>query len=156
VCGRFTLRTPAAALTERFSVDVPLELAPRYNVAPTQPVAAFRYDPAEHQRRFVQLRWGLVPSWAQDPSIGARMINARAETVHEKPAFRTAFRRRRCLVLADGYFEWQKTGRTKQPYYIHFADGRPFALAALWERWGAPESADAVESCAIITTRPTP
>jgi putative SOS response-associated peptidase YedK len=152
MCGRFTLRTPAAALAERFFCDVPPDLAPRYNVAPTQAVAAIRCRTGASGREFAWLRWGLVPAWARDPTGGKPMINARAETVHEKPAFRSAFRRRRCLILADGYYEWQKMGKAKQPFYIHLADGRPFSLAGLWERWGAAGAPDAIESCTIITT----
>ena len=146
MCGRFTVRTPAHRLAEAFGVDLRANLAPRYNIAPTQQVAVLRGD------GFSMLRWGLVPSWAKDPAIGSRMINARAETVAEKPSFRAAFRQRRCLVLADGFYEWQKrSGGVKQPYYIRLADDRPFAFAGLWERWRRPEGGD-LETCTIITT----
>ena len=152
MCGRFTLRTPAHRLAEAFGVcDLP-NLAPRYNIAPSQDVAAVRRAEDGDGRELVLLRWGLVPYWAKDPAIGNRMINARAETVAEKPAFRAAFRRRRCLVAADGFYEWQKTADgKKQPWFIRLADDAPFAIAGLWERWKSPQG-DAVESCTLITT----
>lgn len=125
-------------------------LLPRFNVAPTQSVAAIRQT--DQRRELVLLRWGLVPAWAKDIAIGNKMINARAETVAEKPAFRSAFKRRRCLILTDGYYEWQKTGTQKQPYHIHMRDGRPFVFAGLWERWQEPTQSQAVETCTIITT----
>ncbi len=133
---------------------------PRYNIAPTQSVWAVRNSPADDQREAVQLHWGLIPPWAKEAAIGNRMINARAETVAEKPSFRSALKRQRCLVLADGYYEWQKTGgRTKQPYYFHREGDQAFAFAGLWERWrdkSADDSNDAstIESCTIITTTP--
>lgn len=155
MCGRFTLRTPATVLTEQLLLDLGVEeipeLSPRYNVAPTQAIAVVR-ELADEGRRCELLRWGLVPSWAKDVSIGNRMINARAETVAEKPAFRTAFRRRRCLVLADGYFEWKKEGAKKQPYYIRMRDESPFAFAGLWERWSPGGDDAALDTCTLITT----
>jgi putative SOS response-associated peptidase YedK len=128
-------------------------LQPRFNIAPTQAVAAVRRVPesSEPARQLVLLRWGLVPSWAKDPKIGNSLINARAESVAAKPAFRTAFRRRRCLVVADGFYEWQRTGTKKQPYFIRLADDRPFAFAGLWEFWEGPDHS-ALESCTLITT----
>ncbi|MCH7813503.1 MAG: SOS response-associated peptidase, partial [Planctomycetes bacterium] len=104
-------------------------------------------------RRLELLRWGLIPSWAKDPAIGARMINARSETAAEKPSFRAAFRRRRCLLPADGFYEWQRSGRVKQPYYIRLKHGPPFALAGLWEQWHSPDGS-LVETCTILTTEP--
>ncbi len=156
MCGRFTLRTPATVLTRQLLLDLgveaPADLRPRFNIAPTQMIAAVR-EVSPGDRTFDWLRWGLVPSWAKDVSIGNRMVNARAETVAEKPAFRDAFRRRRCLVLADGYYEWRKEGSKKQPYYIRMADESPFAFAGLWERWSPGGSNDAVlETCTLITT----
>ena len=148
MCGRFTLRTPAAVLIRQFGVDVGLQLALRYNIAPTQQVPVVRL--AEQGRELVMMRWGLIPSWANDLKIGASLINARAETAAEKPAFRSAMKRRRCLIPADGFYEWRKAGKTKQPIYIRRADDQPFAFAGLWERWskqGAP-----IESCTILTT----
>lgn len=129
------------------------DLQPRYNIAPTQPVAAVRLPEDGADRELVMLHWGLIPFWAKDPRIGARMINARAETAADKPAFRAAFRRRRCLVPADGFYEWQKQNGTKQPYYIHLQDGRPFAFAGLWERWRGEDDA-VIESCTLLTTKP--
>ena len=161
MCGRFTLRTPANVLTEQLlrdlGVEAPASLRPRYNAAPTQSIAVVRESPEiarespEAAREFAMLRWGLIPSWAKDPSIGNRMINARGETVAEKPAFRAAFRRRRCLIPADGFFEWKKIGKQKQPYYFRMSDERPFAFAGLWECWAGDGDA-ALESCTIITT----
>lgn len=159
MCGRFTLRTRSASLVELFGGEPLPELGPRYNIAPTQAVAMMRIAPDTCVRQWQMVRWGLVPSWAKDASIGNRMINARAETVADKPAFRTAFRRRRCLVPADGYFEWQKTGEgqttssVKQPYYIRLDDDRPFAMAGLWESWLNPATNVTLQSCTIITTQ---
>jgi len=152
MCGRFTLRTNSVSLAEQFGCELPFDLPPRYNIAPTQPVATVRIGPEEARRHWQMVRWGLIPSWAKEASIGSRMINARAETVADKPAFRAALRRRRCLVPADGYYEWQKTGKSKQPYYIRLRDNLPFAMAGLWERWINPETGEPVETCTIITT----
>jgi putative SOS response-associated peptidase YedK len=139
-------------LAEEFGVAGPLpEILPSYNVAPTQEVAAVLLESGE--RRLEMLRWGLIPSWADDPQIGSRMINARSETAAEKPSFRTAFRKRRCLIPADGFYEWQKTGNGKQPYYIHMKDGSPFVFAGLWETWGG-DGKDEIRSCTILTTDP--
>jgi putative SOS response-associated peptidase YedK len=148
MCGRFTLRTPLSKLVRQFGVlDVP-ELPLRYNIAPTQEIAAVRA--AGDGRELVLLRWGLIPSWADDPRVGNRAINARSETADTKPAFHDAFRQRRCLVVADGFYEWKADGRTKQPYYIQMADGSAFAFAGLWERWR--RKGQAIESCTILTT----
>jgi putative SOS response-associated peptidase YedK len=150
MCGRFTLRTPAVDLVEIFQLLHMPELTPRYNIAPTQPVAVVRQE--GKQRELSLLHWGLIPSWSKDPKLGASLINARAETVATKPAFRTAFKRRRCLIPVDGFYEWKKTeGKTKQPYYIRLSKEGPFAFAGLWEHWEGPDSS-AVESCTIITT----
>lgn len=149
MCGRFTLRTPLGKLIEQFQLEsAPEQLPLRFNVAPTDSVLSLR-DTAD-QRETVMLRWGLVPPWAKELSIGSRMINARSETVAEKPAFREAFRRRRCLVLADGYLEWKKVGSKKQPYHIRMQDHRPFAFAGLWERWTRGD--EPLETCTILTT----
>lgn len=153
MCGRFTLITPAETLVEQFQLFEAPTLSPRYNIAPTQPVAAVRQSPGNGGRELVLLRWGLVPSWAKDPGIGARMINARSETVAQKPAFRAAFRRRRCLVLADGFYEWQRLERGKQPFYVRLHDGRPFAFAGLWEHWEGPDET-MLDSCTVLTTEP--
>ena len=152
MCGRYTLATPVERLAEEFGFDASsVDLPPNYNVAPTQGVAAVLAEGGE--RRLEVLRWGLIPSWADDPQIGSRMINARAETAPEKPSFRRAFRERRCLIPADGFYEWKRTDGSKQPYYIYMKEGRPFAFAGLWESWkddGGPE----IRSCAILTTKP--
>jgi putative SOS response-associated peptidase YedK len=124
-------------------------LSPRYNIAPTQAVAVVRAG--EGGRRLDGLRWGLIPSWAKDEALGDRMINARAETLAEKPAFRSAFRARRCLIVADGFYEWRKVGGRKQPHCIAFRDRRPFGFAGLWERWEGGADGP-VESCTIVTT----
>ncbi len=151
MCGRFTLHSRLNLLLRQFALQAGPEWAPRYNIAPTQTAPVIRLAPSTGKREMVLLRWGLVPAWAKDTSIGNRMINARAETVATKPSFRSAFKRRRCLVPADGYFEWQKTAAGKQPYYIHLADETPFAMAGLWESWHADQD-DAVETFTIITT----
>ena len=154
MCGRFTLRTPAANWLPLFQIDNPVELAARFNVAPTQMVSAIRAaksDNSSNKRELASLKWGLIPSWAKEKSIGARMINARGETVAEKPSFRTAFKKRRCLIIADGFYEWQKIDKkTKQPYYICMKDRMPFAFAGLWEYWKKEQ--EPIESCTIITT----
>jgi putative SOS response-associated peptidase YedK len=153
MCGRFTLFVDPKDLMEAFpGFALPVEWTPRYNIAPTQPVAVI---PNNGQNKIEFFRWGLIPSWAKDPAIGNRMINARAETVADKPSFRAAFQRRRCLVLADGFYEWRKeAGRTaKTPMYIRLKSGKPFAFAGLWETWRAPDE-ETVYSCNIITTEP--
>lgn len=150
MCGRYTLTTSKGKLAEEFDLSGELpELTPSYNIAPTQDVAAILGDGEE--RRLELMRWGLIPSWADDSEIGSRMINARSETVAEKPSFRAAFKRRRCLVPADGFYEWQKTNGAKQPFHIRLQDERPFALAGLWETW-QDEDGPEVHSCTILTT----
>lgn len=160
MCGRFALGAAPESLAALFELEagaLPEGLRPRYNIAPTQPVLAARWlvpDGEPGGRALGWLRWGLVPSWAKEFAIGARLINARAETAAAKPAFRSALRRRRCLVAADGFYEWQRRGRgRKQPYLIRLRDGRPFAFAGLWERWRSPEGL-LVESCTLLTTEP--
>ncbi|CAN5300959.1 SOS response-associated peptidase [soil metagenome] len=149
MCGRYTLRTPVNSLVERFKIDeYPSSIIPSYNIAPTQEVAAVVEQ--DEKRKLEMLRWGLIPSWAKDPEIGNRMINARGETVSEKPSFRKAFKVRRCLILADGFYEWQKTDNGKQPYHVRMQDGSPFAFAGLWEFWNG--GGDEMRTCAIITT----
>jgi putative SOS response-associated peptidase YedK len=152
MCGRFTLTASAQQLQDVFGLeDIPEDLRPRYNIAPTQDAPVVRILVQEEGRRLHLLRWGLVPSWAKDEAIGNRMINARAETVHHKPAYRAAYKRRRCLVLCSGFYEWQRRGKAKQPHLIRMRDGRPFAMAGLWERWTGP-TGEVLESCTIITT----
>ena len=151
MCGRFAFYSPSEATAALFGVDGALAVEPRYNIAPTQFVAAIR-DSEQHQRELVMLRWGLVPFWAKDPSIGNRMINARAETVAEKPSFRAAFKHRRCVVLADGFYEWHREGDVKTPYFISLVNGEPFALAGLWEEWKDRESGESLQTTTLITT----
>lgn len=162
MCGRFTSRTPAADLAEYFGVDevVAPELGARFNVAPTDEVYAVA-ETTDGTRRLGTFRWGLVPFWADDLKIGARMINARAEGVADKPAFRRAFERRRCIVPADGFYEWERTGgKRMQPWYIRRADGAPLTFAGLWESWRPKDGSDAereagkIRSCTIITGEP--
>ena len=152
MCGRYELHAHPAAIALAFGLAYPPEIQPRYNIAPTQQVPIVRLN-AAGERELVQVRWGLVPRWAKDPSIGARMINARAETVATKPAFATAFRRHRCLLPADGFYEWQAARRTaaKQPMRVGMKDGSVFGLAGLYERWLSPEG-EPLDTCTIVTT----
>jgi putative SOS response-associated peptidase YedK len=149
MCGRFTLRTPEKVLANEFGVTEVPSVEARYNIAPTQTILAVQQTPDGRQAKL--LKWGLIPSWAKDPAMGAKLINARSETVTEKPAFRDAFRRRRCLIPADGFYEWQRTGGRKQPYFFRLRDERPFAFAGLWEIWESGEG-ETIESCTILTT----
>jgi putative SOS response-associated peptidase YedK len=145
MCGRFTLRQVPHEWVKQLALPI---FGPRYNIAPTQKVLALRMR--DGAREVAELRWGLIPTWADDPKIGNRLINARAETISTKPAFRSAFERRRCLILADGFYEWRQLGKAKQPYFIHRPDDQPFAFAGLWERWQG--NGLEISSCTIITT----
>lgn len=153
MCGRYTQTKSGEAIAQTFGLASAPDLPPRYNIAPTQPVAAIAQPAAEREYRIFQ--WGLVPSWSKDPSISSRMINARSETVAEKPSFRAPFKRRRCLVVTDGFYEWQRTGsnRKKQPFYIQMADQAPFGFAGLWEKWEGGDGSY-LETCTILTTEP--
>jgi putative SOS response-associated peptidase YedK len=170
MCARFTLKTSAVVLQQLFELDEVPEITPRYNIAPSQFIAAVVNHEGRRELRY--FKWGLVPSWAKDPSIAQNLINAKAETAAEKPSFRAAFKRRRCLIPADGFFEWctvepdsgdtlfhdlaplPKSGRPiKQPYYITLKDGGPFAMAGLYEYWEGPEQGP-IESCTILTIEP--
>jgi len=153
MCGRYTLHSSGKLLADFFKLPEELALTPRYNIAPTQPVPIIRViraNPETKQRELVSVRWGLIPSWADDPAIGNRLINARAETVASKPSFRGAFKSRRCLVPADGFYEWKREGNRKQPVYVRRKDGQAFAFAGLWEEW--EREGEVIESCTIITT----
>ena len=153
MCGRFTLESDTETLTQTFlDFEMPVDMAPRYNISPTQDVAVI--PNTENKVEF--FHWGLIPFWAKDPRIGNRMINARSETLAEKPSFRTAYQRRRCLILADGYYEWQNIpgDRLKQPVYIRLKSQKPFALAGLWEVWQADGMDEPLRSCTIITCEP--
>jgi putative SOS response-associated peptidase YedK len=144
MCGRFTLRTPHNLLVERFMLATAPEWPPRYNIAPTQDTLVIRAQ--EGQRIATPRRWGLIPSWAKDPKIGNSLINARSETVAEKPTFRSAFKRRRCLIPANGYYEWKREGKLKLPHLYQVRGGEPFAFAGLWERW------QELETFTVLTT----
>ena len=150
MCGRFALPTPEV-LASHFSVKKTPDLAQRYNIAPSQDISAVRLIPHTADREIVLLRWGLIPFWAKDRKIGYKMINARAESVADKPAFRTAFRHRRCLIPAAGFFEWSHKAKTKQPYYIRLKDSNILAFAGLWEHW-VGKNGEIIDSCTIITT----
>ena len=155
MCGRFTLRSKLNVLLAEFAAEVQdgTVWEPRYNIPPTAPVPAVRL--INGRRQLSLLKWGLIPSWAKDTKIAFSTINARADTVATKPAFRTAFKKRRCLVLADGYFEWEQAGKAKLPWLYEIDGGKPFAFAGLWEAWyGQGEDKPPLESCTIITTEP--
>jgi putative SOS response-associated peptidase YedK len=152
MCGRYTLSSPSDDLALLFDLpELPL-VPPRYNVAPTQEAAVVRVAAPGEPRRLDLLKWGLIPYWAKEAAIGNRMINARAESVAEKPAYRWSFRKKRCLIPATGFYEWQKLPGGKQPYLIRRQDGKPFAFAGLWSTWNDPERGEPVESFTILTT----
>ena len=153
MCGRFALDIPLSALAGFFRVDEIIDIGPRFNISPTQMVPAIFNDSDTGRRVLKMFRWGLIPSWAKDASIGSRLINARSETAAEKPAFRSAFRRRRCLIPTTGFYEWKRSGTSKHPYHICMRDSALFAFAGLWEQWQGGEQG-AVETCAILTCEP--
>ncbi len=156
MCGRFTLTNPDPnVIAKTFALDaVPAELSARFNAAPTQSIATVIHD-AEGQNHLALMHWGLIPSWSKDLSGASKMINARAETVATKPAFRVALSKRRCLVIADGFYEWRTEAEgPKTPMYIKLSDGQPFGFAGLWERWTDPANGEVITSCTIITTAP--
>ncbi len=155
MCGRYFLTAPGEVLAELFELDEKPPIKPRYNIAPTQEVAIVRARPAGG-RELAFVHWGLVPHWAKERGIGNRMINARAETLAEKPAFRDSFKRHRCLIPADGFYEWQKVGAAKQPWLVRRRDGAPFAFAGLWSRWRDPAGPESLDSTAIVTTNANP
>lgn len=159
MCGRFALTAPASTIAEIFQVDVLPDVLPRYNIAPTSEVACVVQDGGE--REVASFRWGLIPFWAKDRKIAYQTINARAETIATKPAFRAAFKKRRLLILTDGFYEWErktpdgapkKAKDPKVPHLFQLADGVPFAFAGVWDRWTDPETGDEVRSCSIVTT----
>jgi len=154
VCGRYRLSRQKQFVEEYFDCvsDEP-DWNPRFNIAPTQPIPVIRQNPTKPTRELLLVRWGLIPSWAKDPSVAAKMINARSETADTKPAFRDALKSRRCLIPADGFYEWMRTGSAKQPYCFEVNDGQLFAFAGIWDRWRDP-SGNAVETCSILTTTP--
>ena len=153
MCGRFTLTVDPSQAQENFNnFTFPEKFAPRFNIAPTQPILAIPNDEKFTADFFI---WGLIPMWAKDPSIGNRLINARAETLAEKPAFRGSLKYKRCLILADGFYEWKSSDgkKSKTPFFIHMKDRKPFAFAGLWDSWNSPEGAQ-LKTCTIITTEP--
>ncbi len=152
MCGRYTLSSPSDELALLFDLSELPQVWPRYNTAPTQEAAVVRVTEPGEPRRLDLLKWGLIPYWAKEASIGNRMINARAESVAEKPAYRTSFKKKRCLIPADGFYEWKKEGKLKQPFLIHRQDGKPFAFAGLWSIWRDPEKGQPVETFTILTT----
>lgn len=154
MCGRYTHRLSWREIRElyRLTLQTAPNIPARYNVAPTQDVLVVRLIAGTKDREFVMLRWGLIPPWSKDLKMAATMINARAETLIQKPSFRTAFRRRRCLIVADGFYECRKLPSGKQPYFVTAKDGEPFAFAGLWERWEKAPDGRPVESCTIVTT----
>ena len=151
MCGRFAFYSPSEATAALFGVSASIPVEPRFNIAPSQYIAGIR-ETDDTGRELAMFRWGLVPFWAKDVAIGNRMINARAETVSEKPSFRAAYRHRRCLLLADGFYEWKKEGTGKVPYFISLANGESFAFAGLWETWQSKETEEIIQSATLITT----
>jgi putative SOS response-associated peptidase YedK len=149
MCGRFAQRSDPKSLAKEFKVAEAPAVEARYNIAPTQNILGVRAVSDEREMTF--FKWGLIPSWAKDTSMGARLINARAETVEEKPSFRQAFKQRRCIIPADGFYEWRREGGKKQPFFFRMRDERPFGFAGLWERWEG-EAGEAINSCTILTT----
>jgi putative SOS response-associated peptidase YedK len=149
MCGRFAQRSDPKRLAKEFKVAEVPNIEVHYNIAPTQDILAVRESADGREMTF--LKWGLIPSWAKDTSIGARLINARSETVTEKPSFRQAFKQRRCIIPADGFYEWQRTDGKKQPFFFRMRDESPFGFAGLWERWEG-QGREAINSCTILTT----
>lgn len=152
MCGRFALTAPASTITEIFQIDVLPEILPRYNIAPTQDVHCVVEELGE--RKVEPFKWGLIPSWAKDRKIGYKTINARSETAATKPAFRAAFKRRRVLVLADGFYEWKRKGKLKLPWLMQVDGGKPYGMAGLWDTWVDPDTLEEVRSCTILTCGP--
>lgn len=156
MCGRYTLRTPLSVLARQFQFDLEAltdDVVPRYNIAPSQTVLAIRQPAPGSQRELARFAWGLIPSWAKDNKGAYACINARSDTVATKPTFRAAFKKRRCLVIADGYYEWHTEGKEKQPFLFEIDGGQPFALAGLWETWHGPDGlGTALKTCSLLTT----
>lgn len=157
MCGRFFRRSPRDELAAAFRAELGhSELGPAYNVAPGQPIITVRFNAKTHERTLDDLRWGLIPSFAKDPKIAWRTINARSETIDTAPLFRRAFEKRRCLIAVDGFFEWKAQGKKKQPYAIALPSQKPFALAGLWEGWQEPETGEWIRTCTIVTAEANP
>ena len=147
MCGRFSLTASGETIAQQFDLAEVLDIPKHYNIAPTQAVATIVVD---NERKYQPMRWGLIPHWAKDSKIGSRLINARVETVTEKPSFRNLIKQRRCLVIADGYYEWQSQKGRKQPYYFQLGEHQPFAFAGLWDTWRSPDGE--IMSCTLLTT----
>jgi putative SOS response-associated peptidase YedK len=153
MCGRYTLRSVIPeTLAQALQIEKMPELGAQHNIAPTQMVVAVLHDSKSNKHELQRLRWGLIPSWAKDPAIGAKLINARAETVAKKPAFCFAFKHQRCLILADGFYEWKQENGKKQPFYFRLQNGEIFGFAGLWEVWESPQTGQ-IKSCTILTTQ---
>jgi putative SOS response-associated peptidase YedK len=151
MCGRFTLDLPPEKLAEIFGLAELPRIEPRYNIAPTQQVAAIRTLADNEHRKIAMLKWGFIPSWTKDPSLGHKLINARSESIHEKRAFRQAIRYHRCIIPTSGFFEWEEKEGKKTPLYIRLKDGSPMCFAGIWDHWKSPEG-EVVESCSMLTT----
>lgn len=152
MCGRFSLAIPAERIAELFKTAMLETVRPRYNISPTLPVLGIATQPDTKERRGSLFHWGLIPFWAKDKKISAKLTNARCETLAEKPSFRAAYKYRRCLIPVDGFYEWKREDGRKQPYYFTMTDGEPFAFAGLWEHWSGP-AGEELQSCTIVTTR---
>ena len=151
MCGRFTLTHEELLLEQQFEAELMIHLLARYNIAPMQPITTVRYDIDTHKRKIDFARWGLIPSWAKDPTMGSKMINARAESLREKPSFKGIFRHKRCLIPASGFYEWESVGKKKVPHYIRMLDQSLFAFAGLWDTWHDPGGGQ-IDTVTIITT----
>ena len=150
MCGRFARINTTKEIKEIFNLDqIEIELKPSYNIAPTQDVAVIIEN---GNSKLTAMRWGLIPFWVKDISIGSKLINARSETIDEKPSFKHSFQKRRCLIVASGFYEWQKRGSNKSPYFIHFKDKKSFCFAGIYDNWKSPDG-DKITSCSIITTK---
>ena len=156
MCGRYRRTTQEEELARLYHIPIPkqTDLPISYNIAPSQKVLTIRFNPETQARSLDALQWGLIPYWAKDPKIAYRTINARAETVDKAPSYRQAFKKRRCLIPADGFYEWRKTAKPKLPFAIAMKDGRPFTFAGLWENWKDPGSGEWLRTCTIITGEP--
>ncbi len=150
MCGRFTLASKAQTIAEYFGIDLPYDLKPRYNIAPSQDVLVIKQS-TEHKPEFCIMRWGLVPAWQKEEEISTQWINARSDTINEKPLFKNLFRHKRCLIIADGFYEWQTTSHGKCPYYIYKSNHQPFAIAGIWEHWEGKDG-KSIKSCLLLTT----
>lgn len=154
MCGRFTLSSKTQSIAEYFGIDLPYDLKPRYNIAPSQDILVIRPS-SEAKPIFCYMRWGLVPSWQKEEEISTKWINARSESIDEKPLFKKIFQHKRCLIIADGFYEWQSIKQAKHPYYIYKKDHQPFAFAGLWEHWESKKG-KSIDSCIILTTEANP